>query len=187
MNNRYLRKLDGAAANYFDVAAVSNSIEPGAYSRLPYTSKVLAENLVRRATEDQTSIGLKQILRNENSQDFPWYPAMVVCHDILGQTALVDLAGLREAFAAQGGNPSNVNPVVPTQLIVDHSLAVEYGGYEPDARLKNQEIEQRRNDDRFHFIEWTKKAIQNVDVVPPGNVIMHQINHMTSFFVERKQ
>lgn len=176
MNNRYLRKLDGADANYFDVEGVSNSIEPGAYSRLPYTSKVLAENLVRRATEDQTSIGLKQILRNENSQDFPWYPARVVCHDILGQTALVDLAGLREAIAAQGGNPSNVNPVVPTQLIVDHSLAVEYGGYEPDARLKNQEIEQRRNDDRFHFIEWTKKAFQNVDVVPPGNGIMHQIN-----------
>ena len=176
MNNRYLRKLDGADANYLDVEGVSNSIEPGAYSRLPYTSKVLAENLVRRATEDQTSIGLKQILRNENSQDFPWYPARVVCHDILGQTALVDLAGLREAIAAQGGNPSNVNPVVPTQLIVDHSLAVEYGGYEPDARLKNQEIEQRRNDDRFHFIEWTKKAFQNVDVVPPGNGIMHQIN-----------
>ena len=168
--------MDGADANYFDVEGVSNSIEPGAYSRLPYTSKVLAENLVRRATEDQTSIGLKQILRNENSQDFPWYPARVVCHDILGQTALVDLAGLREAIAAQGGNPSNVNPVVPTQLIVDHSLAVEYGGYEPDARLKNQEIEQRRNDDRFHFIEWTKKAFQNVDVVPPGNGIMHQIN-----------
>ena len=97
--------MDGADANYFDVEGGSTSSEPGAYSRLPYTSKVLAENLVRRATEDQTSIGLKQILRNENSQDFPWYPARVVCHDILGQTALVDLAGLREAIAAQGGKP----------------------------------------------------------------------------------
>ena len=100
----------------------------------------------------------------------------MVCHDILGQTALVDLAGLRDAIAEQGGDPAQVNPVVPTQLIVDHSLAVERGGFDPEAFEKNRAIEDRRNEDRFHFINWTKKAFKNVDVIPPGNGIMHQIN-----------
>ncbi|MEW8430114.1 MAG: Fe/S-dependent 2-methylisocitrate dehydratase AcnD, partial [gamma proteobacterium symbiont of Ctena orbiculata] len=108
--------------------------------------------------------------------DFPRYPARVVCHDILGQTALVDLAGLRDAIADRGGDPAKVNPVVPTQLIVDHSLAVEHAGFEDDAFDKNRAIEDRRNADRFHFIEWTKTAFDNVDVIPAGNGIMHQIN-----------
>jgi aconitate hydratase len=94
----------------------------------------------------------------------------------LGQTALVDLAGLRDAIADQGGDPSKVNPVVPTQLIVDHSLAVEHNGDDPDSFDKNRAIEDRRNEDRFHFIEWTKTAFKNVDVIPAGNGIMHQIN-----------
>ena len=104
----------------------------------------------------------------------------MVCHDILGQTALVDLAGLRDAIADQGGDPAQVNPVVPVQLIVDHSLAVECGGFDPDAFAKNRAIEDRRNEDRFHFIDWTKRAFKNVDVIPPGNGIMHQINLETN-------
>ena len=96
-----------------------------------------------------------------------------VCHDILGQTALVDLAGLRDAIADKGGDPAKVNPVVPTQLIVDHSLAVEHAGFDPDAFEKNREVEDRRNEDRFHFIEWTKTAFKNVDVIPAGNGVCH--------------
>ena len=108
--------------------------------------------------------------------DFPWFPARVVCHDILGQTAFVDLAGLRHAIAEKGGDPAQINPVVPTQLIVDHSLAVEHAGFEKDAFEKNRAIEDRRNADRFRFINWCKTAFKNVNVVPPGNGIMHQIN-----------
>ena len=119
---------------------------------------------------------LGQLIEGKQEIDFPWYPARVVCHDILGQTALVDLAGLRDAIAEKGGDPAKVNPVVQTQLIVDHSLAVECGGYDPDAFRKNREIEDRRNEDRFHFINWTKTAFENVDVIPAGNGIMHQIN-----------
>jgi len=119
---------------------------------------------------------LQQLIERKRDLDFPWFPARVVCHDILGQTALVDLAGLRDAIADKGGDPSQINPVVPTQLIVDHSLAVEYGGYDKDAFAKNRAVEDRRNDDRFHFINWTKLAFRNVDVIPPGNGIMHQIN-----------
>jgi iron-sulfur-dependent 2-methylisocitrate dehydratase len=143
---------------------------------LPYTSRVHAENLVRRCDPATLTDSLKQLIYRKQDLDFPWFPARVVCHDILGQTALVDLAGLRDAIALQGGDPAKVNPVVPTQLIVDHSLAVEHGGFEKDAFEKNRAIEDRRNDDRFHFINWTKKAFKNVDVIPPGNGIMHQIN-----------
>ena len=100
----------------------------------------------------------------------------MVCHDILGQTALVDLAGLRDAIAEQGGDPAKVNPVVPTQLIVDHSLAVEARRvFDVDAFDKNRAIEDRRNKDRFDFIEWCKASFKNVDVIPAGNGIMHQI------------
>jgi aconitase A len=136
----------------------------------------LAENLVRRCDPATLTDALRQLIERKRDLDFPWFPARVVCHDILGQTALVDLAGLRDAIADQGGDPAKVNPVVPVQLIVDHSLAVECGGFDPEAFEKNRAIEDRRNEDRFHFIDWTKQAFKNVDVIPPGNGIMHQIN-----------
>lgn len=176
MNTEFRKKLAGTALHYYDVREAVDAIELGAYAKLPYTSRVLAENLVRRCEPSELTDSLKQLIYRKSDLDFPWYPARVVCHDILGQTALVDLAGLRDAIAEQGGDPSKVNPVVPTQLIVDHSLAVEHGGFDSDAFDKNRAIEDRRNEDRFHFIEWTKTAFKNVDVIPAGNGIMHQIN-----------
>ena len=176
MNSNHLKPLPGTDLEYFDTRAAVDAIQPGAYDTLPYTSRVLAENLVRRCEPACMTDALRQIIERKRERDFPWFPARVVCHDILGQTALVDLAGLRDAIAAQGGDPALVNPVVPTQLVVDHSLAVECGGFDPDAFSKNRAIEDRRNEDRFHFIDWTKKAFQNVDVIPPGNGILHQIN-----------
>ncbi|MFI8483218.1 Fe/S-dependent 2-methylisocitrate dehydratase AcnD [Pseudomonas sp. NPDC078700] len=176
MNTDYRKPLPGTQLDYFDTRAAVDDIQPGAYDKLPYTSRVLAENLVRRCDPAMLTAALTQIVERKRDLDFPWFPARVVCHDILGQTALVDLAGLRDAIAEKGGDPSKVNPVVPTQLIVDHSLAVEHGGFEADAFERNRAIEDRRNEDRFHFINWTKKAFKNVDVIPPGNGIMHQIN-----------
>ncbi|QSE75810.1 Fe/S-dependent 2-methylisocitrate dehydratase AcnD, partial [Aeromonas media] len=176
VNTQYRKPLPGTALDYFDARETVNAIAPGAWDRLSYTARVHAENLVRRC--DPTILGecLGQIVHNKRDRDFPWFPARVVCHDILGQTALVDLAGLRDAIADQGGDPAQVNPVVPVQLIVDHSLAVECGGFDPDAFAKNRAIEDRRNEDRFHFINWTKQAFKNIEVIPPGNGIMHQIN-----------
>ncbi|MBL8262791.1 MAG: Fe/S-dependent 2-methylisocitrate dehydratase AcnD [Xanthomonadaceae bacterium] len=176
MNTTHRKPLSGTALDYFDARAAVEALKPGAWSDLPYTSRVLAENLVRRADPAHVDAFLGQLIERRRDLDFPWFPARVVCHDILGQTALVDLAGLRDAIADQGGDPAQVNPVVPVQLIVDHSLAVECGGYDPDAFAKNRAIEDRRNEDRFHFIDWTKRAFRNVDVIPPGNGIMHQIN-----------
>ncbi|HFQ5114940.1 Fe/S-dependent 2-methylisocitrate dehydratase AcnD [Vibrio vulnificus] len=175
-NTLYRKPLPGSSLDYFDAREAVEAISPGAYARLPYTSRVLAEQLVRRCEPSVLTDSLKQLIERRRDLDFPWYPARVVCHDILGQTALVDLAGLRDAIAEQGGNPANVNPVVETQLIVDHSLAVEYGGFDPEAFDKNRAIEERRNEDRFHFIEWCKTAFENVSVIPAGNGIMHQIN-----------
>ena len=176
MDSQFRVPLPGTDLDYFDAEAAVNALTPNAYARLPYTAKVLAENLVRRCEPAALDAALGQLIERKRDLDFPWFPARVVCHDILGQTALVDLAGLRDAIAAKGGDPAEVNPVVPTQLIVDHSLAVEHAGFEKDAFEKNRAIEDRRNDDRFHFINWTKTAFKNVDVIPPGNGIMHQIN-----------
>jgi len=175
-NTKYRKPLPNAGIDFFDTQAAVDAITPGAYAGLPYTSRVLAENLVRRCEPAMLTDSLKQIINRQRDLDFPWFPARVVCHDILGQTALVDLAGLRDAIAEKGGDPSQVNPVVPTQLIVDHSLAVEHAGFETDAFAKNRAIEDRRNEDRFHFINWTKTAFKNIDVIPPGNGILHQIN-----------
>ncbi|WP_061035770.1 MULTISPECIES: Fe/S-dependent 2-methylisocitrate dehydratase AcnD [Vibrio] len=176
INTQYRKPLPGTQLDYFDTREAVNDISPGAYEKLPYTSRVLAEQLVRRCDPNTLTDSLKQLIERKRDLDFPWYPARVVCHDILGQTALVDLAGLRDAIAEQGGDPAKVNPVVETQLIVDHSLAVEHAGFDPEAFEKNRAIEERRNEDRFHFIEWCKTAFENVSVIPAGNGIMHQIN-----------
>ena len=175
-NTGWRRPLPGTALDWFDARAAVEALRPGAWTRMPYTARVHAENLVRRCDPAILDQALLQLADGLSERDFPWYPARVVCHDILGQTALVDLAGLRAASAAQGGDPSQVNPVVPVQLIVDHSLAVECGGDDPEAFDRNRAIEDRRNEDRFHFIEWCRTAFRNVDVIPPGNGIMHQIN-----------
>jgi 2-methylcitrate dehydratase (2-methyl-trans-aconitate forming) len=176
MTRLHRKPLPGTKLDYFDARAAVEAIKPGAWAKLSYTARVHAENLVRRAEPEKLNAYLSQLIERKRDLDFPWFPVRVVCHDILGQTALVDLAGLRDAIADLGGDPAKVNPVVPVQLIVDHSLAVECGGADPDAFAKNRAIEDRRNEDRFHFIDWTKQAFRNVDVIPPGNGIMHQIN-----------
>ena len=176
MNQAHRKPLQGTSLQFFDAREAVEAITPESYDSLPYTSRVLAENLVRRCAPEALRESLLQLIERRRDTDFPWFPARVVCHDILGQTALVDLAGLRDAIAAQGGDPSLVNPVVPTQLVVDHSLAVEHAGSDPEAFEKNRAIEERRNEDRFHFIEWTRKAFKNINVIPPGNGILHQIN-----------
>ena len=144
MNTEYRKLLPGTQLEYYDARAAVEEIQPGAWDKLPYTARVHAENIVRRAEPAIVRECLEQIVYRRRDRDFPWYPARVVCHDILGQTALVDLAGLRDAIAERGGDPAKVNPVVPVQLIVDHSLAVEHAGYDPEAFEKNRAIEERR-------------------------------------------
>ncbi len=176
MNRLHRKPLPGTTLDWYDAREAVEALQPGAWAGLPYTARVHAENIVRCADPVRIDAFLGQLIERRRDVDFPWFPARVVCHDILGQTALVDLAGLREAIAAAGGDPAKVNPVVPVQLIVDHSLAVEAPGFDKDAFARNRAIEDRRNADRFHFIDWCKRAFDNVDVIPAGNGIMHQIN-----------
>ena len=117
MNSAYRKPLPGTRLDYFDAREAVNAIRPGAWEKLPYTARVHAENIVRRAEPAIIEDCLRQIVEIRRERDFPWFPARVVCHDILGQTALVDLAGLRDAIAEQGGDPAKVNPVVPVPAI----------------------------------------------------------------------
>jgi iron-sulfur-dependent 2-methylisocitrate dehydratase len=158
------------------VRAALEAFAPGAFERLPLTSRVFAENLVRRSDPAHLNGYLEQIVSRRNDADFPFFPARVVLQDLLGTPALVDLAGLREAVAESGGDPTSVNPVVPTQLVVDHSLNVDVDGMSADALTQNMAIEQRKNAQRFEFLAWAKRAFRNVDVLMPGSGILHQIN-----------
>jgi 2-methylcitrate dehydratase (2-methyl-trans-aconitate forming) len=175
-NKNHLRALPETALSYFDVQTAVDAIAQGAFAKLPLTSRVLAENILRKCEAGLINNALRQLIERKRDLDFPWHPARVILQDILGATALVDMAGLRDAIAEKGGDPTQINPVVPSQLVVDHSLAVEHAGFDKDAFAKNRAIEERRNFDRFHFIDWAKKAFKNVDVVPQGNGILHQIN-----------
>ena len=106
INTTHRKPLPVTKLEYFDARVDVEAIQPGAYDKLPYTSRVLAENLVRRCDPATLTDSLKQLIERKRDLDFPWFPARVVCHDILGQTALVDLAGLRDAIADQGGDPA---------------------------------------------------------------------------------
>ena len=149
---------------------------PGAFDRMPYTARVFAENIVRKGGAQDVKAALEQVVFGRTDADFPFFPARVVLQDLLGTPALVDLAGLRDAVAEAGGDPRRVNPSVPTQLVVDHSLNVEVGGMAPGAMARNMAIEQRKNAERFEFLAWARHAFENVDIVMPGNGILHQIN-----------
>jgi aconitate hydratase len=161
------------------VIALRDCVEacrPGLFERLPYARRVFAENVLRRAAPADREAALEQVLDGRSDRDFPFHPARVVLQDILGGTALVDMAGLRDAVAEGGGDPRRINPVVPSQLVVDHSLNVEFAGTDAEALRKNMAVEARRNAERFEFMAWAQRAFDNVSVVMPGNGILHQIN-----------
>lgn len=158
--NQYRKSLPGTHLEYFDAREAVEAISPGAYKTLPYTSRVLAEQLVRRCDSETLEDSLKQIIERKSDLDFPWYPARVVCHDILGQTALVDLAGLRDAIADQGGDPAKVNPVVETQLIVDHSLAVEHAGFDSEAFDKTARLKSGETKTVFILLNGVKPRLK---------------------------
>ncbi|MEI7430499.1 MAG: aconitate hydratase AcnA [Betaproteobacteria bacterium] len=175
MNSR-LKALPDHDCQIIAVREVVESMQPGAYDRLPFTCRVFAENIIRQCPPESLTQSLEQVIFCKSDIDFPFFPARVILQDILGGTALVDMAGLRDAVAEGGGDPRMINPVVPAQLVVDHSLNVEVGGTDSDAMRKNMAIEQRRNAERFEFLAWAQRAFDNVSVVMPGNGILHQIN-----------
>ena len=176
--NECMRTLDVNGKSYaiYDAAAACNQKADGAYQKLPYSLRILAENIVRNETDPiLRDTALTALIDRLKDVDLPYRPSRVVLQDLLGTPALVDLAGLRDAVAEHGGDPLQVNPVTPVHLVVDHSLNVEHWG-SPTAMDENMRIERIRNAERFSFLEWANQAFDNVSIIPSGTGILHQIN-----------
>ncbi|MGE3319803.1 MAG: aconitate hydratase AcnA [Candidatus Berkiella sp.] len=148
--------------------------------RLPFSLKILLENLLR--TEDGVSVRqediealLKWDPKATPSTEIAFTPSRVILQDFTGVPAVVDLAAMREAMKMLGGNPSKINPLSPVELVIDHSVMVDYFGNNT-AFQKNTAIEIERNHERYSFLRWGQQAFQNFKVVPPGTGIVHQVN-----------
>jgi len=148
--------------------------------RLPYSLKILAENLLRN--EDGVNITADQVkaLANwdpkaEPSVEIPFTPARVIMQDFTGVPCVVDLATMREAVAELGGDPKRINPLVPAELVIDHSVQIDVAGV-PEAFARNVDFEYQRNGERYQFLRWGQTAFDNFKVVPPGTGIVHQVN-----------
>ena len=164
--------MDGISYATFSVTAASADL-PG-LAALPHSLRVLAENLLRHA-DDATPARLRALADRDHDAEIPFRPARVLLQDLLGVPALVDLAALRDAVAKAGGDPATVNPRIPVDLVIDHSLCVDVAG-SPDAMARNVALEFERNAERFAFLRWCHHAFANLRVVPPGKGILHQIN-----------
>lgn len=148
--------------------------------RLPYSIRVLLENLLRHADRDDVGGTLPlEVLRNYHERvgkdTIPLMLARVMAQDVSGIPALIDLATMRDAMARAGGDPSRINPRIPVELIVDHSLEVDHAGKDGALDL-NVALEYRRNRERYTFLKWAQHAVDNLSIVPPGAGILHQIN-----------
>ncbi|QCV95117.1 aconitate hydratase AcnA [Acidipropionibacterium acidipropionici] len=166
--------VDGEPYEIYGVDAVEGS------QNLPYSLKVLLENLLR--TEDGANITAEQITslghwdpEAQPSHEIQFTPARVIMQDFTGVPCIVDLATMREAIADLGGDPQRVNPLSPAEMVIDHSVIVDSFG-SPKAFELNQEMEYRRNRERYQFLRWGQSAFENFRVVPPGTGIVHQVN-----------
>ena len=152
---------------------------PG-YEKLPYSLKVLLENLLR--TEDGANVTKSQIESlgswvptAEPDTEIQFTPARVIMQDFTGVPCIVDLATMREAVSALGGDPKKINPLAPAELVIDHSVIADLFGSE-NALERNVEIEYERNGERYQFLRWGQTAFNDFKVVPPGTGIVHQVN-----------
>ena len=179
---------------YYRLASLQErGLAGGGIERLPLTVKILLESLVRNAGNGVVRDSEIQALANWRGQtsqveaEFPFYPARVLMQDFTGVPAVVDLAAMRSAMARLGGNPRKINPLVPVDLVIDHSVQVDYFGT-ADAFALNVDREYERNMERYALLRWSQAAFENFRVVPPGRGIVHQVNleHLASVVHRRK-
>ena len=170
------KQLPGFDASYYDIQDLNDP----RVNQLPFSIRVVLESAVRNC--DEFEISKKDVdtilnwkVSSEEQAEIPFKPARVILQDLTGVPAVVDLAALRDAMARLGGNPANINPLVPVDLVIDHSVQVDYSR-SPEAMEKNQEIEFQRNAERFSFLKWGASAFNNMKIVPPGAGIVHQVN-----------
>jgi len=169
-------KVGSETYKYFSLPSLNDS----RLKKLPFSIKILLESAVRNA--DNFAINEKDVENilnwsstSKQSVEIPFKPARVLMQDFTGVPAVVDLAVMRNAMADLGGDPSLINPLVPADLVVDHSVQVDYARTD-DALEKNLRKEMERNSERFSFLKWGSKSFKNFLIVPPGSGIVHQVN-----------
>lgn len=170
---------DGSEAYYYDLSVLE---EQGLtdLKRIPMSVRMLLEAALRNhdgfLVEEKDVKALAAWSPTSKSVEIPFLPARVILQDFTGVPAVVDLAALRNAMVDLGGDPKKVNPLVPVNLVIDHSVQVDVSGRYPDARARNLEIEYKRNGERYEFLKWGQNSLDNFSVVPPGRGIVHQVN-----------
>ena len=177
--SRSVLKVDGQDVQYFSLAALERAGFPEV-ARLPYSLKILLENLLR--TEDGRFVKAADVealarwdVKGSAQKEIAFTPARVLLQDFTGVPAIVDLAAMRDGIARLGGDPGKVNPLQPVELVIDHSVQVDYFG-RADAFQLNAELEFSRNRERYSFLRWGQNAFRNFRVVPPDTGIVHQVN-----------
>ncbi|MCS7173954.1 MAG: aconitase family protein, partial [Armatimonadetes bacterium] len=172
------KRLAGTSIDYFRLTALEGVLALP-LERLPMTVKILLENVLRWAgTEPFTEEDIRRLSRWEPGSagwEFPFLPSRVLLQDFTGVPAVVDLAAMRSAVARMGGDPKRINPLVPVDLVIDHSVQVDAFGSTYAFRF-NVEREYERNRERYALLRWAQKAFRNFRVVPPGTGIVHQVN-----------
>lgn len=178
-NTRRTLKVGNKSYDYFSLKEAQKA-GVGDVDNLPFSLKVLMENLLRNEdgftvySDDIKAMG-EWTKNKKSTREINYYPARVLMQDFTGVPAVVDLAAMRDAMKLVGGNPQKINPLVPVDLVIDHSLIVDYFG-DKDAFVKNKALEYERNAERYNFLKWGQKAFKNFRVVPPGTGICHQVN-----------
>ena len=178
LKTRSTLEVDGQTYHYFSLPKAAASI--GDISRLPYSLKVLLENVLRfedgRSYTVNDAVALADWVKTGHSEkEVPFKPARILLQDFTGVPAVVDLAAMRDALVGLGGDPRKVNPLVPVDLVIDHSVMVDRSGT-AEALQHNVDVEFERNGERYEFLRWGQSAFDNFRVVPPGTGICHQVN-----------
>ena len=179
LNSKKTLEANGKTYHYFDINTVADK-GWGDLSKLPFSLKVLLENLLRFEDGDSvTSADVEAVVRwlenKRSDKEINYRPARVLMQDFTGVPGVVDLAAMRDAIKKAGGDPSRINPLTPVDLVIDHSVMVDKFG-NPQAFSENVDIEYQRNRERYQFLRWGQKAFNNFRVVPPGTGICHQVN-----------
>jgi aconitate hydratase len=172
-------KVAGKAYAYYSLPVAEKNGLKG-ISRLPFSMKVLLENLLRNedgrtVTKDDIKAVAEWLKSKSSTHEFAFRPARVLMQDFTGVPAVVDLAAMRDAMKELGGDPKKINPLIPVDLVVDHSVAVTFYGSN-SAFKKNVDEEYRQNQERYQFLKWAQRSFDNFRVVPPGTGICHQVN-----------
>ena len=178
LNTRRTLAVQGKEFSYFSIPEAAKTI--GDVGRLPVSLKILLENVLRFEDGRSYTVADAQkvadwLKTGSSTQEIPFKPARILMQDFTGVPAVVDLAAMRDGILKLNGDPQKVNPLVPVDLVIDHSVMVDFSGT-PQALQQNVAVEFERNGERYAFLRWGQEAFENFRVVPPGAGICHQVN-----------